>query len=199
MSLRQRRIVLMYCFKPPRVTDLLATSNRPRMVLMTDSGCSKISFCMKWSNLPFMISWSSSSSVWIARTLEAPSSLFRRWMLRDPSWMWAMSSSSRYNTFLVCSTMAEGSEERKNSVGIGEPSSDKKARDWDRWSNDLSGGASRLADAFLIATLWEACSAGRGRSSLEYSTSTKSTFILRCVRTPTTRGEPLRAAITSWG
>ena len=117
MTRLQRRIVVIYCLRPPRVTFLFGTSKRPRIVLMTDSGCSNISFCMKWSNVPFMISCNSSSIVWIARTLEVPSSFIKRWMFSCPSWIWAISSSSRYRTFFVCSSMADGSEDTKNSAG----------------------------------------------------------------------------------
>jgi hypothetical protein len=39
----------------------------PRMVLTTDSGCSKISLCMKLEKLPFMICWISSMMVVISR------------------------------------------------------------------------------------------------------------------------------------
>ena len=41
---------------PPRMTVLSSKLTRPLIVLTTDSGCSKISFNMKESNEPFMIS-----------------------------------------------------------------------------------------------------------------------------------------------
>ena len=40
---------------PPSLTVPLSKSILPRMVFTTDSGCSKISFCMKVEKFPFMI------------------------------------------------------------------------------------------------------------------------------------------------
>ena len=102
---------------PPRVTSSLSKLILPLMVLTTDSGCSKISFCMKVLYSPFMICWISSFRVKISlekknilrlnfilwnkqqmttNLLIFPSwSLSSLWMPRMPFLTAATSSSSR--------------------------------------------------------------------------------------------------------
>lgn len=84
-----RLIVETYALRPPSLTVLSSKFTRPRIVLTTDSGCSKISFCIKCEKEPFMISANSSSSVWIDLIADMPSSLRSRWICSSakiPCW-----------------------------------------------------------------------------------------------------------------
>ena len=76
MIRRLRRMVLTKFTMPPRKTRsaIFPSSDvtiRPRMVWCMLSGCSWISFCMKWSKLPFMICSTSILSVSTVRSTSA--------------------------------------------------------------------------------------------------------------------------------
>ena len=82
--------------------------------------------------------------------------------------MCAISSSSRYNTRFVCSTIADASDATKNSIGCGSPSSDMNARDWDRRiCEDVAGAGARSPDDDLGATV-RVADIGLGTHITEY-------------------------------
>lgn len=95
-----RLIVETYALSPPSLTVLSSKLTRPRMVLTTDSGCSKISFCIKCEKDPFMISASSSSSVWIDLIADMPSSFRNRWICSSAK-MQRRNTSCSYVTYVV--------------------------------------------------------------------------------------------------
>ncbi|KAH3660597.1 hypothetical protein OGATHE_004929 [Ogataea polymorpha] len=97
---------------------LFLKSILPLMVLKVESGCSKISFSMKWSYPPLIISASCISKVWTGLVVDIPAALAALWICNSPLSMWAMSSSSKNSTFLVCSMTDEASEDTKNSIGL---------------------------------------------------------------------------------
>mmetsp|Transcript_13242 Transcript_13242/g.55498 ORF Transcript_13242/g.55498 Transcript_13242/m.55498 type:complete len:313 (-) Transcript_13242:761-1699(-) len=107
------------------VSGASSANTRPRIVLASDSGCSLISFCMKWSYEPFIICSASISSMLMARctfdgsepSRMAPcSSRSKRKVSNSPSCRCTISSSSSTMTLLVCSTTADASEDRKYSA-----------------------------------------------------------------------------------
>ena len=81
--------------KPPSTTRSFSKITRPRIVFTTDSGCSKISFCMNEEKFPFMICWSSNSNLLMSREVSfaRPSLFLRRWRVKPPSRTQAVSSS----------------------------------------------------------------------------------------------------------
>mmetsp|Transcript_13984 Transcript_13984/g.33829 ORF Transcript_13984/g.33829 Transcript_13984/m.33829 type:complete len:220 (-) Transcript_13984:1095-1754(-) len=76
MMRRERRMVLTKFTMPPRKTRSTTwphalSTMRPRIPCVMASGCSWISFCMKWSKFPFMICSTSIAKVSTARSTSA--------------------------------------------------------------------------------------------------------------------------------